>query len=67
MRYTVIKDDHLLEEAQEVLGTKGVRETVEAGLRETVGRHRLGEFRRSLGKVDFDLTLEELSRFRSES
>ena len=66
MRRTVVIDDNLLEEARQILGTKGVRETVEAGLREAVRRHRLEELRRSLGKLELDLTPEELARLRDE-
>lgn len=66
MRRTVVIDDKLLEEARRVLGTKGVRDTVEAGLKETVRRSRLEELRRSLGKVDLDLTPEELARLRDD-
>ena len=67
MRRTVVIDDNLLEEARQILGTKGVRETVEAGLREAVRRHRLEELRRSLGKLELDLTPEELARLRDEA
>ena len=66
MRRTVVIDDKLLEEARRVLGTKGVRDTVEAGLRETVRRSRLEELRRSLGNMDLDLTPEELARLRDD-
>ena len=66
MRRTVVIDDKLLEEARRVLGTKGVRDTVEAGLKETVRRSRLEELRRSLGKMDLDLTSEELARLRDD-
>jgi Arc/MetJ family transcription regulator len=59
-------DDKLLEEARQALGTKGIRETIEAGLREAVRRRRLEELRRSLGKVKLDLTSEELARLRDE-
>ena len=64
MRRTVVIDDNLLEEARRVLGTKGIRETVEAGLREAVRRRRLEELRRSLGHLELDLTPEELVRLR---
>ena len=43
MRRTVVVDDQLFEEARRILGTKGVRDTIEAGLRETVRRRRLEE------------------------
>jgi Arc/MetJ family transcription regulator len=66
MRRTVVIDDDLLQEARQVLGTSGVRETVEAGLREAVRRYRIEQLRRSLGKIEFDLTGEELTRLRNE-
>ncbi len=66
MRRTVVIDDNLLEEARQALGTASIRDTVEAGLREAVRRHRLEKLRRSLGKLDLDLTLEELARLRDE-
>ena len=64
MRRTVIIDDNLLEEARRALGTVSIRDTVEAGLREVVRRYRLGKLRRSFGKLDLDLTPEELARLR---
>jgi len=67
MRRTVVIDDGLLDEARRVLGTKGIRDTVEAGLREAVRRRRLEELRHSLGNVDLDLTPEELARLRDEA
>ena len=66
MRRTVLVDDELLEEARRVLGTKGIRETIETGLREVVRRRRLEELRRSLGTIELDLTPEELARLRDE-
>ncbi len=67
MRRTVVIDDKLLEEAREALGTRGVRETIEAGLREVIRKRRLEELRRSLGTVELDLTPEELERLRNEA
>ena len=67
MRRTVVVDDKLLEEARHVLGTRTIRETIETGLREAVRRRRLEELRRSLGKVELDLTPEELARLRDAS
>lgn len=66
MRRTVVIDDKLLEEARRVLGTRSIRETVEAALREAIRRRRLAELRRSLGKVELDLTPEELARLRDD-
>ena len=65
MRRTVVIDDKLLEEARKVLGTRGVRDTVEAGLREAIRRYRLEDLRRSLGTMELDLTLEELLKLRN--
>ena len=65
-RRTVVIDDKLLDEARQVLGTRGIRATIEAGLREAVRRRRLEELRRSLGTVDLALTREELEALRDE-
>ncbi len=59
-------DNNLLEEAYAALGTETVRDIVEAALREAIRKHLLEELRRSLGKVDLDLTSEDLCRLRSE-
>ena len=67
MRRTVVIDDRLLEEARRTFGTKGIRETVETGLREAIRRRRLEELRRSLGKVELDLSPEELGKLRDAS
>ena len=64
MRRTLVIDDDLLEEARGILGTTGIRETVEAGLRQAVRRHHLEELRRSLGRVELRLTSEELLKLR---
>ncbi|MDO8688400.1 MAG: type II toxin-antitoxin system VapB family antitoxin [Dehalococcoidia bacterium] len=66
MRRTVVIDDELLNEARSVLGTTGIRETLETGLREAIRRRRLEELRRCLGTIDLDLTPEELERLRDE-
>ena len=67
MRRTVVIDDRLLDEARRTFGTKGIRETIETGLREAIRRRRLEELRQALGKVDLDLTNEELARLRDAS
>ncbi len=64
MRRTVVIDDDLLDEAQRALGTSGIRETVEAGLREAIRRRRLQELRQALGTIELDLSLEDLWRMR---
>ncbi|MBI2909590.1 MAG: type II toxin-antitoxin system VapB family antitoxin [Chloroflexi bacterium] len=65
-RRTVFVDDKLLQEARELLGTRGIRATIEAGLREVIRRRRLEQLRRSLGTMDMDMTPEELERLRDE-
>ena len=64
MRRTVVIDDALLNDARRLLGTQGIRDTVEKALREVVRRYRLGQLRDSLGTMDLGLTTEELVRFR---
>jgi len=64
LRRTVVIDDELLEDAQRALGTSGIRETVEAGLREAVHRRRLQELREAMGMFSLDLTAEDLQRLR---
>ena len=64
MRRTVVIDDQLLAEARRALGTSGIRETVEAGLREAIRRRRIEGLRRVLGNFDLDLTAEELAALR---
>jgi Arc/MetJ family transcription regulator len=64
MRRTVVIDEELLEQARSALGTRSIRETIEAGLREVVRRRRLEELRRALGTVDLALTPEDLEKLR---
>ncbi len=66
MRRTVVIDDTLLTDAQRLLGTKGIRDTVEGALRDVIRRHDLEQLRSSLGTMDLGLTSEELTELRSE-
>lgn len=65
-RTTLVIDEALLQKARQALGTSGIRETVEASLKETVRRKTLDEFREAirLGTIHLDLTLEELLKHR---
>jgi Arc/MetJ family transcription regulator len=65
-RTTVVIDEELLDEARRFLGTRGIRDTIEAGLREAVRRGRLAELRLSLGSFELEVTPEELARLRRE-
>jgi Arc/MetJ family transcription regulator len=64
MRRTVVIEDTLLEDAQRLLGTRGIRDTVEEALREVIRRNRLEKLRNSLGTVELGLTSEDLTRLR---
>ena len=64
MRRTVVIEDTLLDDARRLLGTKGIRDTVEEALREVIRRYRLEELRNSLGTMELGLTFEELARLR---
>jgi Arc/MetJ family transcription regulator len=64
MRRTVVIEDTLLKDAQRLLGTKGIRDTVEEALREVIRRYRLEKLRNSLGTVELGLTSEDLTRLR---
>lgn len=66
MRRTVVVDDQLLESAREALGTKGIRETIEAGLKEAVRRKRLEELRASLGKTPLAIDAKALEQLRRD-
>ena len=64
MRRTVVIEDTLLEDAQRLLGTRGIRDTVEEALREVIRRNRLEKLRNSLGTVELGLTSEDLTTLR---
>ena len=64
MRRTVVIEDSLLNDAQRLLGTHGVRDTVEEALREVIRRYRLEQLRQSLGTMELGLTADELTRLR---
>ena len=64
MRRTVVIEDTLLDDARRLLGTTGIRDTVEAALREVIRRHRLGQLQKSLRTMELGLDPEELARLR---
>jgi Arc/MetJ family transcription regulator len=66
VRRTVVVDDRLLEEARQALGTRSIRATIDAGLRELVRARRLRALRDALGSIELDLTPEELARLRED-
>ena len=64
MRRTVVIEDTLLEDAQRLLGTRSIRDTIEEALREVIRRNRLEKLRNSLGTVELGLTSEDLTSLR---
>ena len=65
-RRTIVIDRELLRKAREALGTRTIRETVERALQEAVRPNQQQLLLDLKGKIDLDLTLEELERLRSE-
>ena len=64
MRRTVVIEDTLLEDTQRLLGTRGIRDTIEEALREVIRRNRLENLRNSLGTVELGLASEDLTSLR---
>ena len=59
MRRTVV-----IEDTQRLLGTRGIRDTIEEALREVIQRNRLENLRNSLGTGELGLTSEDLTSLR---
>lgn len=62
---TLVVDDAVLEQAAEILGTKGVKATVDAALREVLVRYAREHFMEvSLRCIDFEFArqMEELEQ-----
>ncbi len=66
MRHTVVVDDRLLDDARAALGTTGVRETIEASLKEAIQRKRREQVRAALGHFPLDLDAATLARMRAD-
>jgi Arc/MetJ family transcription regulator len=64
MRTNIEIDDQVLREAQELVGTKTKRETVDLALRELVARHRRIGVLDLRGKVRWEGDLAETRRGR---
>lgn len=64
MECTVTIDERLLDEARAAMGTASVQETVEAGLRALIERHRGEAFLARLSRIQFDMTDEDLREMR---
>jgi Arc/MetJ family transcription regulator len=66
MRSTLDIPDDLVEEAKRLTGLRTKREVVVLALDELVRRIRVERFRALLGKIDYDLTQEQLEGMRGE-
>lgn len=65
MRTNIEIDDQVLHEAQELIGTRTKRETVDVALREMVARHRRIGVLDLRGRVRWEGDLDESRRGRS--
>lgn len=66
MRMSVTIDENLLNQALKVTKAKTKREVIERGLRTLIDRDAREWIADHLGKIDLDLTLDELFRQREE-
>jgi Arc/MetJ family transcription regulator len=65
-RMTVTIDDGLLEDARRVLGTRTKREAIVLALEDAVRRRRLKDAIAHRGRIQLDLTRDELFRLRED-
>lgn len=66
MRTTIDLDEDLVREAMALLGVKTKREAVRRSLEALIRQRRRERLRARLGKVDLDLSLEELEAMRRD-
>lgn len=64
---TVMINEHLLEEAQQAVGARSIREVIEIGLQTLVRQSNREALRKELGTFEIDLSLEELEILRNAS
>ena len=64
-RFTITVEEDLMEAAMEALGTRSKVDTVRRALSEVLRRTRLAQVLEHQGKVELDLTQEELRKLRS--
>lgn len=65
-RLMVEIDEQLLEEARRLSGARTKRATIELALKELVRRERARRIIEHAGRIELDLTREELDRWRLE-
>ena len=66
MRTTVDLDDELVREAMMLLGTRTKRAAIQQSLEELIHQKRRERLRGKLGKLELDLTLNDLARMRQD-
>ena len=66
MRTTIDLDDDLVREAMDLLGEKTKRAAIQRSLEELVRQKRRERLRGKLGKLDLDLTLNDLEKMRQD-
>ena len=64
-RFTVTVEKELIDAAMKALGTRSRVDTVRRALREVLRRERLAQVLEHQGKIELDLTQEELQKLRS--
>ena len=66
MKTTVEIDEKLLEEVQALLGTNTIKDTVNRSMAFVKRQRQLQELADNLGKIELDLTPEQLRRQRGK-
>ena len=64
-RMTLTLDEKVLNEAKLILGSKTKRETVEIALKEIIKNKKREKAKEHCGKIELDLTQDELDKYRN--
>ncbi len=67
MRTTLELDEGLVREAMRLLGVKTKREAVRRALEAVIAEKRRERLRAKLGRLELDLTLEDLAKMREDA
>ena len=66
MRTTIDLDDDLVKEAMDLLGVKTKRAAIQRSLQEMIRRERRNRLKGRFGRLDLQLTLNDLERMRQD-
>ena len=66
MRTTIDLDDDLVKEAMDLLGVKTKRAAIQRSLQEIIRRERRKRLKGKFGRLDLQLTLNDLDRMRQD-